>query len=674
MCGISGVVNWGDPADFLALMTDIQAHRGPDDSGVWRQLLNDGTWAGLGNRRLAILDMSAAGHMPMSDPDGQYWITYNGEVYNFSELRAELEARGYSFRSGTDTEVVLNLYREMGPDCVTRLNGMFAFAIWDGPGRRMFLARDHFGIKPLYYTNPAGRLAFASEAKALLCLPGFSPEMDPLSLDQFLTLLWVPEPRTIYRDVHKLPAGHYAIFEKGELRLTQYWDLRFPQAEATFAATEAELIEEARERLLESVRRQKISDVPLGCFLSAGMDSSSIVACLSRLSSTPVRTFTIAFPPRYAVGETTLDDPRVAAETARTLGCHHTEIVVEPQVADLLPQLLWHMDEPVADPAIIATYLVCREARKSVTVLLSGVGGDEVFGGYRKYLAHYLARLYQWAPGPLRRNMIEPVVRALPSFRGSSAKGMVRLLKKMARSGSLPPEERFLLDSTYLLRGERQELYTSAFRDRAATFDPYAAHRDCFGRVRASDFLNQMLYLDSKQFMVSLNLNYSDKMSMANSVEVRVPFLDRELVEWAAWNVPPGLKIHHMRTKYLLRKAMAPWLPAQVLRQKKAGFGAPVDYWLAHDLRDMVRDVLNDHAVRQRGLFEVAGVRKLIQKHESGREDRGMQLWQLLTLELWLQNAKGARPAANAQQAAGAVPVRCVEAGVQKRTELTWEK
>jgi asparagine synthase (glutamine-hydrolysing) len=636
MCGINGSINWGD-SETLARMTSVQAHRGPDDHGTWESSLADGTRVGLGSRRLAILDLSPAGHMPMTTEDGRLTIVYNGEVYNHPWLRRELEAKGYGFRSNTDTETVLKLYQEYGPESVRRLNGIFAFAIWDRREEQLFIARDHFGVKPLYYCREGNRFAFASEVKALLELPGIRREINFEALNQYLTFLWVPDPATMFDGILKLPAGHYAIYKDGRLDIKEYWDLKFPPREHRFDASEDELAAELRERFTASVNAQMLSDVPLGAFLSAGLDSSSIVAAMAQSSADPVRTYTIAFPDKYRRGELTLDDTRVARHTADYFGCRHTEIIVEPDVVDLLPKLVWHMDEPVADPAIITAYLVSREARKTVTVLLSGVGGDELFAGYRKHQAHALAEQYRKMPALVRRKIVEPAVLALPAMRGTPVKGYVRLAKKMARSGSLSSRDRFLMDSTYLTEHHLGRLYSPAARERLKGKHPWSRHFEYFNRVEDADFLNQMLYLDTKAFMVSLNLTYTDKMSMASSVEVRVPFLDWQLSEWVAANVPPNLKLHKGTTKHILREAVRPIVPGKVLEQKKAGFGAPADYWLAHDLREMVDDLLNERRLVERGLFDPAAVRLLVSEQRSGREDWSLQLWQFLTLELWMQ-------------------------------------
>jgi len=575
--------------------------------------------------------------MPMSTPDGRLTIVYNGEVYNSRQLREELEARGYQFRSSSDTEVVLYLYNELGPASIRRLNGKFSLAIWDQLRHELFIARDHFGVKPLYYCHQRDRFAFASEIKSLLQLEGMPRRIDFNALDQYLTFLWVPDPLTMFEEILKLPAGHYAVYRDGDFTLQRYWDLDFPPEGHEFQSNEKELSTELRERFTRSVKAQLVSDVPVGAFLSAGLDSSSIVAAMANGNGTPLRTFTIAFPEKYRRGELTLDDTEVSKRTAQYFDCQHTEITVESSVVDLLPNLVWHMDEPVADPAIITAFLVNREARKTVTVLLSGVGGDELFAGYRKHLAHNLAQHYQRIPETVRSRIIEPFVQALPGMRGTAAKGYVRLAKKMARRGSLSYQDAFLMDSTYFTDNQKIDLYTTQIREKINGDHPWSRHREYFARISHAEFLNQLLYVDTKAFMVSLNLNYNDKMSMASSVEVRVPFLDWEFAEWVAWNVPPDLKLHGRTTKHILREAMRPVLPQEVLNQKKAGFGAPADYWLAYDLREMVDDLLSVSRINERQLFDAQVVRRLVEEQRAGIGDWSAHIWQLLTLELWMQ-------------------------------------
>jgi asparagine synthase (glutamine-hydrolysing) len=641
MCGISGLVNWGS-RDTLSRMNHVQVHRGPDGAGIWERTFPDGSYVGLGSQRLAIMDLSSDGHMPMCNEDGTVWITYNGEIYNFAELRDELEGKGHRFVSHTDTEVVIHLYEEEGPECVRRLNGMFAFGICDlrGTKPRLFVARDHFGIKPFYYVRRGKGLAFASEIKALLEVPGVEAEIDRRALHQYLTFLWVPDPATMFQGILKLPAGHYGLWQGSDFQIKQYWDLTFPPAHTVFTRSETELIEEVRILLERSVRRQMVSDVPLGAFLSAGLDSSSIVALMSQARREPVRTYTITFPKKYRVGENALDDPDVSARVARQFGCEHQTIVVEPDVTSLLGKLAWHMDEPTADPAIINAYLVCREAGRQATVMLSGVGGDELFAGYRKYYAQGWAQAYRSVPSKLRE-WIDNCVLGLPTLRGTSIKGGIRLLKKMARSASLPPAQRFVMNCTYLDAVQKSTLYSAELRSELTAFDAADRHYAYFQNVREADFLNQMLYLDTKIFMPSLNLTYNDKMSMASSVEVRVPFLDRELAEFVATNVPPKLKLNGFlqpSTKHVLRQAMKKLLPGEVLRQPKAGFAAPIDHWLAHDLKEMVDDFLSESQIRKRGLFRPAAVRNFVEEHRAGVQDWSMQVWQFLTLEIWMRN------------------------------------
>lgn len=639
MCGLVGLVNLGS-RERLGAMLQLQEHRGPDDSGEEWFRSASGDSIGLGSRRLSILDVSAAGHMPMWNHDRTLCITYNGEVYNFEELRRDLIDRGFRFRSGTDTEVVLQSYEAYGPECVRRLRGMFAFCIWDARNNQMFISRDPFGIKPLYYYHRNGTFACASELKALLALPDVSTRIDIAALNQYLTFLWVPEPGTILEDIQKLAPGHYAVFRKGELKTTQYWDPSFPEQGATYGIKGKELSEQVRDRLERAVGQQLVSDRPIGAFLSAGLDSTAIVACMARRMSERVQTYTITFPSLMRRGTVILDDPSVARRTASAFGCDHHEIITEPDVADLFGKIIWHMDEPVADPAILMAYLVCRAASQTSTVLLSGVGGDEVFGGYRKYCAHYLASLYQKLPSALRGRVIEPSIARIPQRPDGRMTGRVRLLKKMIRSGSLPPQDGFLMHSVYMDRGEKARLLAPELYSQIENLDEWSLHRQAFRRVAHADFLNQMLYVDTKLFMPSLNLNYNDKMSMANSIEVRVPFLDQDLYEFVAKEVPSQDKVRlfpTMQTKSILRAAMMPMLPREVLHQRKASFGAPVGRWLVNDLGGLVNELLSERNVAVRGVFEPRALARVIREHRDGIQDHGMTIWQALTLEMWFR-------------------------------------
>jgi asparagine synthase (glutamine-hydrolysing) len=633
MCGIAGIIGRADGA-AIARMVDVQAHRGPDDHGV---LCDQARQVALGHRRLSILDLSPAGHQPMASASGRLSIVFNGEIFNFRELRSWLEGRGYVFRSRSDTEVILALYEEVGVEAFARLNGMFALAIWDRERDEVVLARDHFGIKPLYYAVRDGVLAFASEAKALFEVPGFEPKLNEQALPFYLRFLWTPDPLTMFEGVLKLPAAHYAIWRGGNLSLHRFWDLQFPEAGRTGRSDERALVREFRDRFTAAVESQLVSDVPLGAFLSAGLDSSAIVAAMASRASGPVRTYTIGFAPRHRAGELTVDDPDVAARTAAHFGCVHTPITVDPDVAALLPRLVWHMDEPTSDPALIMAYLVSREARRDVTVLLSGVGGDELLGGYRKYIAAQDALRYAAIPGPLRRHVLDPLFRHAPATPGRPWSGLGRLLRKWGRSASLPPRAQFIANATYIDPAEQGQLLLAEPARRLAGVNTSRYHEAAFDRVAHADWLHQMLYNDSTLFMTSLNLTYNDKMSMASSVEARVPFLDWELAQWVATEVPAHAKLRGRTTKWLLREAFRDVWPAEVLTQRKAGFGAPIGVWLRNDLRPMVDDLLTTAQVRRRGLFDPDAVRRVVEAQRAGQVESSMQVWQLLTLELWMQ-------------------------------------
>lgn len=621
-------------------MIAVLRHRGPDGEGA-RTFRGPLGWTGLASARLAIQDLGKDAEMPMSTDDGRFTIAYNGEVYNFPALRRELVAKGHRFRSRGDTEVVLAAYREWGPGCLPRFNGMFAFAVWDSREHTLFLARDHFGIKPLYLARLPGGVAFASEAKALLELSELSAAVSPKALARYLAFLWVPEPESIFRGIERLPAAHYCLYNGGSPTCVRWWDLRFPPASTPPSGRPREVAEELRARFAAAVKAQMLADVPVGAFLSAGVDSSSVVAAMAAGASAPVRTFTVAVPSKGARSAYRFDDPGVAERTAKRLGCAHRPLALEADVAGLLPRLAWHLDEPAADPAVFAAYMVSKAAAEDVKVLLSGMGGDEVFAGYRKYRAHDLAVKYQRLPRLLRSRVVEPLVAGAPLATGTRLAAVARLAKKMARSGSLPPVDRFVADGMRMSGGEVSALLTDDLRDEACAGDLREAHLRAFGRAAGADFLDQMLYVDMATFMPSLNLLYSDRTSMAASVEVRVPFLDKELVEWVATTVAPRLKLAGSTTKYVLRRAMGDAVGREVLRQPKAGFGAPVDVWLRGELAEMLGDLLSPERVRRRGFFDPEAVQRLLRRHEEGREDLSYQLWQLLAFEAWAERFLG---------------------------------
>jgi asparagine synthase (glutamine-hydrolysing) len=626
MCGICGVVGNIDQPLLGAMLARI-AHRGPDDEGIYIDQMSSGDLVGLGHRRLSIIDLSPAGHEPMSDSSGRVWLTFNGEIYNFRELRQTLEGLGHSFKSDNDAEVIIYAYIQWGLGCLTRFNGIFAFAIWDSRDETVLLARDHLGVKPLYYAQTPAGFAFASEIKALMAIPGFQRQVDPAALDQYMTFLWTPDPVTIFKGVQKLPPAHYLIYKDGHAETHEYWDVQFHEDRSI---SEQDWTERLRYQLERSVRSQMVSDVPLGAFLSGGVDSSTIVALMSEAGGRDVITYSFGFSAedlRYDILE---DDIKYARIVGKQFHTDYNEQFLEPRVMDLLPKLVYHMDEPIADPAIMTSYLICRSARDRLTVLLSGMGGDEVFAGYPRYLAVRIAELYNLIPGFLSR----PFAAALPGSRPGRFTALFRNVKKLARSAALPLRERYLGFGTYFTQQEKQALYSAEMLSDSGSFKAYSAHDRYFDKVSDQHFINQMLYVDLKTYLPCLNLAYTDKTSMAASMEVRVPLLDHEMIELAG-QMPVSLKLKRFTRKYILKRAAEAWLTKEIVCRKKAGFSAPVRAWLVRDLRDMVEDLLSESNIKNRGYFSYPAVRKLIDDQRSGREDNSLKVFQLLTLELW---------------------------------------
>ena len=626
MCGICGAIGNVDQSLLSSMLVRI-AHRGPDDEGIYLAQTSTGDYIGLGHRRLAIIDLSPGGHEPMSDSTGRVWLTFNGEIYNFRELRRELEGLGYSFRSESDAEVIIYAYVQWGPQCLTRFNGIFAFAIWDSRDESLFIARDHLGVKPLYYADTPLGFAFASEIKALLAVPGMTRAVDPAALDQFMTFLWSPDPVTLFKGVHKLPPAHYLIHKDGRTETHEYWDVRFHEDNSL---SEYEWTERLRAQLERCVKLQMVSDVPLGAFLSGGVDSSTVVALMTDAGNRDVVTYSFGFTSedlRYDILE---DDIKYARIVGKQFHTDYNEEFLEPRVMDLLPKLIYHMDEPVADPAIMTSYLICSAARERLTVLLSGMGGDEVFAGYPRYLAVRLAELYNIVPSFLSR----PLVGALPGSRPGRFTALFRNIKKLAKSAALPLQERYLGFGTYFTDYEKRDLYSDEMLSESRRFDAYSAHKKYFSKVSNQHFINQMLYVDLKTYLPCLNLAYTDKTSMAASMEVRVPLLDYEMVELSA-QIPASLKLKGLTRKYILKRAAEAWLTREIIYRKKAGFSAPVRAWLVRDLRELVDDLLSESNIKNRGYFNYAAVRKLIDDQRSGKEDNSLKVFQLLTLELW---------------------------------------
>jgi asparagine synthase (glutamine-hydrolysing) len=559
----------------------------------------------------------------------RYWISYNGELYNFRELRSELRADGFSFRSECDTEVLLAMYARYGEGMLTRLNGIFALAIWDTERDELFLARDRLGVKPLYYVERDRAVYFASEVKGLL--PALGPcSLRHRGLAEYLTFLWVPDPGTLFEGIHQLPAGHCARYAGGRLSIREYWDTSFDVEDGL---SEDVWSDRLRETAQAAVRRQMVSDVPLGSFLSGGLDSGAVVATM-RESSPHVTAYTVGFNEQDLAHEIVPDDLRYARNLARELGIDHRERVLSPEIVDLLPKLIWHMDDPIADPAAITTYLICASARESLTVILSGMGADEIFAGYPRQLAARITRPADLFPRALRRGIRKSLEGRLTMGGPGRLRGPRRNLMKLLRGIDQPFADRYLTYSSYYRADELSELLSSDLRAEIGPYDPLRRHRGYVSRRAEGNWLNQLLDVDIKTFLPCLNLAYTDRMSMAASTEVRVPLLDDEMVDLAG-RIPPRLKLRRLTRKYILKRAMQGVLPEEVIWRPKAGFGAPLRAWIGGDMRELVDDCLSPATVSSRGLFDPTAVRRLVSDNDRGVADNALRIWALVVLELW---------------------------------------
>lgn len=620
MCGIHGLIHLdGRPADpaQLTAMGDVTAHRGPDDEGQHI----DGA-CGIAMRRLSIIDL-AGGHQPLSNSDGTTWLVCNGEIYNYRELRAELQARGARFKTGSDSEVLLHGYDAEGDDFILRLNGMFDFALWDARRRRLLIGRDRIGVKPLYVAQSRDRLAFATEAKALLTLPGMAPRLNRSVLPDYLHLGYVAAPHSLFEGIRKLPPATLLSVQDGQVREWRYWRM---SGQVDTAPTEAQWVERIRSGIDQAVHRQMVSDVPIGAFLSGGVDSSAVVAAMARHSDQPIRTYAIGF--EGGAAEQLYNELPYARQVSQLFGTEHHEIVVKPDVVGLLPRLLWHMDEPIADSAFITTYLVSEFARRDVKVILSGVGGDELFGGYRRYLGGHYADRYQRLPGWVRQ-VASGAAAWLPADRHSKLLNVMRLAKGFIASAEMLPDERY---RSYLQVIGR-EAVASMLRDPADATGPDSLAL-AFAQAGQRDDLNRLLAVDAETQLPDDLLLLTDKMSMAVSLECRVPLLDQDLFEMAA-TIPAEHKVRGGRLKHLMKLALADVLPADILHRKKRGFGTPMGAWLKRELAPVLGELLSPAAVRARGLLQPAVVSRLIADHEANRLDGTDGLLALLNLEIW---------------------------------------
>lgn len=623
MCGIVGMVqsDTTQPVDrlLLAQMCDLLAHRGPDDRGLY---LSDGV--GLGHRRLSIIDL-AGGHQPMSNEDGSVWVVFNGEIYNHLQLRSDLEKRGHRFHTRfSDTEVVLHLYEDYGPGSVQYLNGMFAFALWDQGQKQLLLVRDRIGQKPIYYCRTKEGLCFASEIAPLLKDPLVSREIDPVALDQYLSLLYVPAPRTLFAAVRKLPAAHYLLYRAGDIRLERYWSISF---EGKWEGPEEQLEEQLLELLQDATRVRLMSEVPLGAFLSGGLDSSMVVALMGRAMERPVRTFSVGFESEAPW----FDERPYARSVAKHVGTDHTELVVSPAMADVLPKLVWHYGQPFADSSAIPVYYIAKAAREHVTVALGGDGGDELFAGYPWYDSFLRLTPFQSLLDGFytaARHLLLGNRHALFSGPGSAVLDGWRK--------AIDPAYRMASQQVYFSPTHKRRLYTPELARSLNNGDWLAPYREALDQVPVRERLDQAVSMDLHHYLPDDILTKTDIATMASGLELRAPFLDHRVVEFAC-RLPTGLRWRPGERKVLLRRVARRLLPDKVIDRPKWGFGAPVNSWLRHDLRSIAEDFLLGGSLARRGWFVPLEIQSMWKEHISENRQYGHLLWQLVNLELWAQ-------------------------------------
>ncbi|HSE30485.1 MAG TPA: asparagine synthase (glutamine-hydrolyzing) [Pyrinomonadaceae bacterium] len=622
MCGIVGIVrNDGKSVDeaLLTRMCTAIRHRGPDDDGFYF----NGP-AGLGMRRLSIIDV-AGGHQPIHNQDRTAWIVYNGEIYNYLELRRKLEKLGHKFYTNSDTEAIIHAYDEYGAECPKHLRGMFAFAIWDQRTQELLLARDRVGKKPLLYAQVNGQLVFGSEFIALLQHPDVSREIDPHAIDQYLTFMCVPAPLTAYKSIRKLEPGHTLRWRKGEIKTDRYW---LPDFSHKLKISEEEAGERTIEILREAVRIRLMSEVPLGAFLSGGIDSSAVVALMSEESSERVKTFSIGFE------EQDFSELHHARRVAEHIGADHHEFIVKPDALEVLPILVEHYGEPYADSSAVPTYYVSRETRKHVTVALNGDGGDESFAGYQRYAAMSLAERYRKLPPLLREYVIRQAINLVPT--SETRRSVVRSAKRFLKAASLPKVDRYMHWVSVFSRESKTSLYSDSFGqqtngiDATNTIEPWFTHANGAGVIDASMLADIMTYLPN-DLLVKVDIA-----SMAVSLEARSPFLDHHVIEFAA-SLPEKLKLRRLTTKYVLKRVLRRLLPDENLDRPKMGFGVPIGHWFRGKMQPFLREVVLSEKALRRGLFRREAIERLIDDHVSSKRDHSHQLWTLLMLELWFQ-------------------------------------
>lgn len=619
MCGITGLWSeYGVDRESLTIMAETIRHRGPDDFGIY---LND--QIGLANARLSIIDLDS-GRQPISNEDESVWIVFNGEIYNYPELRQRLSEQGHIFRTNSDTEVIVHLYEEYGIDCVKELRGMFAFAIWDERLQRLLLARDPLGQKPIYYNHSREGFSFASEVKSLLCLPHIVPRMNMEAAHQYISLRCVPGPATLFEDIAKLPAGHVLTFSNNVVNISQYWDLHYTPK---LAGSEADTVEQLRQLLLETVESHMLSDVPIGAFLSGGIDSTLITAMMSTLSKSPISTFSVG------VKADDFNELPYARMVAERYGTQHHELIVEPDLVDALPDMLWHIEEPV-DPFAFGVYSVAQLASQYVKVVLGGDGGDEIFAGYDRYLGNQMVDVYCMLPAQVRRHLIEPTIRRLPD--NFSYNNRVQKLRWLVAMSQTSAGERYAASASFLrfTHEHKQALYTEELWQDLGHDDTTNYLLDYFYADNAAHSIDKMLYTDVKTRLPDHLLMIGDRMTMAHSLEGRSPYVDQDVVEFVA-HLPATLKLNGRRLKHIQREVARDYLPAELVNRPKQGFSFPLAYWFRNELRPLLSNTFRESLLVEAGYFREEAMHTLLDEHVSGQVDHNYRLWLLLNLEMW---------------------------------------
>ncbi|QDS91313.1 Asparagine synthetase [glutamine-hydrolyzing] 1 [Roseimaritima multifibrata] len=636
MCGITGAI-WNRPDGAITPaqiqgMADAIRHRGPDDEGFYnapfhRDAAGDVPGVGLGFRRLSIIDLEGA-RQPLCNEDQSMWMVFNGEIYNYPTLRRRLEGAGHQFRTDGDGENILHLYEDVGLDCFSHLNGMFAIAIWDANRRRLVLGRDRLGQKPLYYTIQDGRLLFASELKSFATIPGVLETIDPAAIDEFLTYQYIPHPNTIWKGVFKLPPGHWAIYQDGQLTVKRYWDIAFDQEEKI---SEPEAIEQLRELLTDSVRLRLQADVPVGAFLSGGIDSSLMVALAQKQRTDPIRTFSIGFPNKD------FDETAYAQQVADYVHTKHTRFEVQPDGVSIIDKLVWHYDEPFGDSSAIPTWYLSELTRGEVTVALSGDGGDELFGGYERYRALWLSRKLQQV-FPVHKLPGLGLIQKLPD--SSRRRSIVRRGKRFLEALGQPAPRRYLNWLQIFPESMRAEMYADGFVSQLPGEDPFEFLHDAWKRSDGRDLVTQASMADLQTYLPCDLMTKVDIASMAHGLEVRQPMLDYRVVELAA-RLPVAMKFRGRRGKLLLRSTFEKEIPASIWTRPKMGFGVPISDWFRNELKPMVHDLLLDPNAKLNQYMRPEAIASMVQLHVSGQQNHSYRLWNLLVLEKWLRRWTG---------------------------------